>query len=282
MRNTGIMRSWPFAKGHGTHNDFVIINDRHQMYDPTPDEVRFLCDRRAGIGGDGVLRVVRAGYVEDWDGDPDVWFMDYRNADGSVAEMCGNGVRVFARYLVEEGLAMGERIPIATRNGLLSAELLPNQWVRVEMGAVTVAEDGVRVGVGGQDWPALTVDVGNPHAVVEPGELSRLDLRTAPAWQPDTAYPHGVNIEFVSLVEPGRIAMRVFERGVGETRSCGTGTVAAAAATAYRTGDERPRWRVDVPGGTVEVELADGRASLAGPAEIVARGEVQLPDRAAA
>lgn len=107
MRKTGRMRNWPFAKGHGTHNDFVIINDRHGMYDPDSADVRFLCDRHGGIGGDGVLRVVRARYVKDWDGDPDLWFMDYRNADGSIAEMCGNGVRVFARYLVEEGSPWG-------------------------------------------------------------------------------------------------------------------------------------------------------------------------------
>ncbi|WP_392508524.1 diaminopimelate epimerase [Naumannella halotolerans] len=273
------MRNWPFAKGHGTHNDFVIINDRHGMYDPDSADVRFLCDRHGGIGGDGVLRVVRARYVKDWDGDPDLWFMDYRNADGSIAEMCGNGVRVFARYLVEEGLAMGESLPIATRAGLRTARFVHQDQVAVEMGPVVVRDAGVKVELAGERWPALSVDVGNPHAVVEVSDLSTLDFYFAPTWFPSEAFPEGVNVEFVRSVRPGHIAMRVFERGVGETQSCGTGTVAAAAAAAQRDGTGITHWRVDVPGGTVRVDLRPDGSTLTGPAVIVARGEVFLPNQ---
>ena len=100
------MRRWSFTKGHGTENDFVLILDREAMLDIGPAEVRFLCDRRAGIGGDGLLRAVLAKHIDGWQGDGSLWFMDYRNADGSVAEMCGNGARVFARFLADQGLTL--------------------------------------------------------------------------------------------------------------------------------------------------------------------------------
>lgn len=274
-----------FAKGHGTRNDFVVLADPDGTLDLTPELVRFLCDRRGGIGGDGVLRAVRGRHVADWDGDPDVWFMDYRNADGSVAEMCGNGVRVFARYLAAEGLVPADtaRIPLGTRAGLREAELLADGSVRVWMGRPTLTTGArPRIGMAGDAWRAHRVDVGNPHAVVplEPGrDLAALDLTGTPQADP-ADYPHGVNVEFVDRLGPRHVRMRVWERGVGETASCGTGTVAVACAMAYQAGvaDEPSRWRVDVPGGTVEVDLRDGQAWLTGPAVLVARGEVALPE----
>ena len=136
------MRRWSFSKGHGTENDFVLLLDREAMLDVGPAEVRYLCDRRAGIGGDGLLRAVLAKHVDGWDGDGSLWFMDYRNADGSVAEMCGNGARVFARFLADEGLASGPTVSIATRSGLRETTLLPDGRVRVAMGPVTVGETG--------------------------------------------------------------------------------------------------------------------------------------------
>ncbi|RCK71389.1 diaminopimelate epimerase [Desertihabitans brevis] len=280
------MRSWPFAKGHGTHNDFVLVVDRHGLLDPTDDDVRWLCDRRAGVGGDGLLRAIKAEHIAGWDGDPSLWFMDYRNADGSVAEMCGNGVRVFARMLLEDGLADGPEVPVATRAGLRPVTLT-NGGYRVAMGPVTVEPDAVEVTVGGEGsahrWRAAAVDVGNPHAVVvlddgpETPSLTSLDLRPAPRWEPAERFPDGVNVELVEVVDERHLRMRVHERGSGETMSCGTGTVAVAAAQAATLGATEGTWRVDVPGGTVTVELADGRAWLTGPAEIVARGEVLLP-----
>ena len=271
-----------FAKGHGTRNDFVLVTDADDARPLTDDDVRFLADRRSGIGGDGVLRAVRARHVPGWDGDPDLWFMDYRNADGSIAEMCGNGVRVFARYLVEEGLVPEgtTSIDLGTRAGLRTAELLPDGRVRVWMGRPEINDAGTVVRVDGQEWGATSVDVGNPHAVVLLGEgdaLAALDLGDAPEWTPRANFPHGVNVEFVDELAEDRVRMRVFERGVGETESCGTGTVAVASAVARAHGKTEGRWTVEVPGGEVVVDLAGGEAWLTGPAVIVARGHVDLP-----
>jgi diaminopimelate epimerase len=279
------MRRWSFAKGHGTENDFVLLLDREGVLDLGPEEIRFLCDRHAGLGADGVLRVVLAAHVPEWAGDPHLWFMDYRNADGSVAEMCGNGIRVFARYLLDEGLAGGHRVEIATRAGVRPVQVLPDGSLRVGMGPVALT--GTRVDVAtsdGRTYAAVGVDVGNPHAVsfvADPAELASLSLWAAPHWKPEEAFPAGVNQEFVAVLGDRHVAMRVYERGSGETRSCGTGTVAVAAATHARlgasTGPDPVIYRVDVPGGRVEVELADGQAWLTGPAVIVAHGEVAVP-----
>ena len=277
--------TWAFAKGHGTENDFVILVDRDGTEPVTPEQVRWICDRRAGIGGDGILRAVAGRHVPEWDGDPEIWFMDYRNADGSIAEMCGNGIRVFVRYLVDEGLAEDPRVPVGTRAGLRETEVLSDGRVRVAMGPARVLEEQVRVSIADQQaFDAVGVDVGNPHAVSFCADPDVLDLRTAPIWEPAGVFPHGVNAEFVAERGPRRLAMRVFERGSGETRSCGTGTVAAAAAWHARHGDNTTTkpgttpvcYQVDVPGGSVEVELSE-QAYLTGPAVIVARGVLTLP-----
>lgn len=270
-----------FAKGHGTRNDFVCLTDPDNRVPLSEAAVRFLCDRRGGIGGDGVLRAVRGRHVSGWAGDPDAWFMDYRNADGSIAEMCGNGVRVFARYLVEEGLVEAADVPImiGTRAGERSADLLPDGRVRVWMGRPRVDAKPVRIGYRERSDLATAVDVGNPHAVVRLDELDALaglDLGVAPTY-PAEAFPSGVNVEYTVVVGDAHARMRVHERGVGETESCGTGTVAVAAALARMKGATESAWRIDVPGGSVEVELRDGQAWLTGPAVIVARGRVALP-----
>jgi len=277
------MRRWSFSKGHGTGNDFVLLLDPDDALSVGPAEVQFLCDRRRGIGADGLLRAVRARHVAGWDGDGSVWFMDYRNADGSVAEMCGNGVRVFVRFLLEQGLVRGPDVPVATRAGLRPAVVLPDGRVRVAMGPVTVASPGDLVEVrtaDGASFAALPADVGNPHAVSFTDDLARLPLAVPPAYPADR-FPDGVNLEFVRVRGPRHLAMRVHERGVGETLSCGTGTVAAAAAARAHTGegDALPlTYRVDVPGGSVEVELAHDQAYLTGPAVLVAEGQVTLPE----
>ena len=274
-------RSIRFAKGHGTENDFVIIPDPDGELKLTDDEVRFICDRRAGIGADGILRVVKSQYVADWDGEPDLWFMDYRNHDGSVAEMCGNGVRVFARFLIDTGLADGSMITIATRDGIKPTEALADGRFRVAMGPVTVDQTEVAVQPAGAGiaLAARAADVGNPHAVVIVDDLNAVDLQTSPTWSPQSRFPDGVNVEFIRRIGPQHIAMRVFERGSGETRSCGTGTCAAAAVAAVDAAETvRPIvYRVDVPGGTVDVELHDHQSYLTGPAEIIASGELILP-----
>lgn len=281
------MPHWTFAKGHGTENDFVLLLDREASRKLTADQVRWLCDRRAGLGADGVLRAVPGRHVPEWSGDPDTWFMDYRNADGSLAEMCGNGVRVFVRHLLDEGLVAGPTVPVGTRAGLRLTEVLPDGRIRVAMGPARVADGEVRVLTADhRDLAAVAVDVGNPHAVSFVPDPATVDLREPPTWQPAEAFPDGVNAEFVSALGPRHLVMRVFERGSGETRSCGTGTVAVAAAWHRRhhagaggstgTAEDPVRYRVDVPGGTVEVELGE-QTYLTGPAVIVARGEVLLP-----
>ncbi len=261
-----------FAKGHGTRNDFVLIADPDDLLDLSEDQVAFLCDRRAGIGADGILRAVRASLVAEWDGDPDVWFMDYRNADGSIAEMCGNGLRVFLRYLAEEGLVDPGYASVATRSGLRSGRFLADGRIAVTMGPVTFGEP-VTVTLGEESWPAQSVNVGNPHAVcdVASERLAELDLTKPPQWLPKSAFPHDVNVEFVVRHAPGQLSLRVHERGVGETCACGTGVVAAAAALG-----EAPTCTVEVPGGVLDVDLTGDDAVLIGPAVVVARGTINL------
>ena len=282
------MHGLAFTKGHGTENDFVLVPDPEGRHDLTPDEVRALADRRAGVGGDGVIRVVPTRLADD----PAVraqsgqaaWFMDYRNADGSVSEMCGNGTRVFAAYLVREGLERGGEFAIATRAGLKRVRTVA-QGYAVDLGAARVddsegaRETGFNAVVhahGGPELPGLRVDVGNPHTVVvlpPTLALGDLDLSVAPHVAPHPSA--GTNVEFVQILGSGHIAMRVHERGVGETRSCGTGAVAAAAATRWWDGpdDTNREWTVDVPGGRLTVTFTDaGTAELAGPAVLVADG----------
>lgn len=269
------MRRFTFLKGHATLNDFIIIDDHHGMQDLSPSFVQQLCDRRGGIGADGLLRVVRAQHVKDWDGDQDLWFMDYRNADGSVAEMCGNGLRLFARHLMNEQLVPSGRFAVATRAGVKEVRIARGGMVSADLGKPLLAAEPITVTLGDSHWPAVGVDVGNPHAVVfvEEPELAALDLSRQPSWSPADAFPDGANVEFAHETEPGRIRMRVHERGSGETMSCGTGVVAAAAAYQARAGEGTGNVTVTVPGGELTVELQASRAWLTGPAVIHMRGE---------
>lgn len=268
------MRRTAFLKGHGTRNDFVIVEDQHGMQELTAETVSALCDRRSGIGADGVLRVVRAAHIPEWDGDPDLWFMDYRNADGSIAEMCGNGLRVFARYLLEQDLVDHGEFTVGTRAGLRRVRLGQGGLISVSMGVLQVGNLAVEVTHGEQRWPATVVDVGNPHAVVFVDAATRnaLDLSVAPQWEPRDAFPHGTNIEFVTQREPGQLDMRVFERGSGETESCGTGVVASAAAHRAASGYDGTV-EVSVKGGQLSVEFPGDEVWLTGPAVVVASGE---------
>ena len=273
-----------FAKGHGTENDFVVLLDPDDSSGLTADLTARLCDRRAGIGADGVLRAVRAAACRiagPTDGAPGPaggagepeWFMDYRNADGSVAEMCGNGIRVFARYLVRHGLAAGPDFTVATRSGPRLIRMCADGEVAVDMGAVAVLGPGSAV-IAGQAYPGLRVSVGNPHlACLVAGPLAAFDLSRPPRLDPGQ-FPEGGNVELVQATGPASVAMRVHERGSGETRSCGTGAVAAVAAAASATGSGDGAWAVRVPGGDLTVTLEAGRAWLTGPAVIVAEGDL--------
>lgn len=264
-----------FAKGHGTRNDFVLLLDPSGERELSADHVRFLCDRRAGVGADGILRAVRTDAAQPGGPSGAQWFMDYRNADGSIAEMCGNGLRVFLRFLAEEGLIdPADPTTVLTRAGERTGWFLPDGRVAVTMGVVQFGES-VDVSLGAQRWPATAVFVGNPHAVsvLEPGQdVAGLDLTSQPTAQPATVFPAGANFEFVTITGPGEVTMRVHERGVGETASCGTGVVAAAAAAGGA-----PLVHVRVPGGELDVDLSGDEAVLIGPAVIVARGELAWP-----
>lgn len=286
-----------FTKGHGTHNDFVLLFDPLGERALTPDVVRYLCHRRAGIGADGVIRAVRAGNVDAGAGyDPDTWFMDYWNADGSLSEMCGNGARVFAAYLEREAREdFSAGVDIGTRGGVRTLTSLGGGRYAVGMGAwaVPAAADGAdaQVQVAGlAPRPGLSVDVGNPHTVIALSsveELEAADLTTAPSVDP--VPPHGTNVELVvPLGETrdangprGRLRMRVHERGSGETQSCGTGACAAALAVRAWAGERAPLvWDVEVPGGEVTVRIERDHTVLEGPAVLVADGRVRVPAHA--
>jgi diaminopimelate epimerase len=284
-----------FSKGHGTGNDFVVIADPDGALALSDDQVAAVCDRRFGIGADGILRVVRAAAI---DGGADAaasgaeWFMDYRNADGSVAEMCGNGIRVFAHFLLENSLASfadDGALLIGTRNGTLPVTR-SDLGYEVDLGPFRIVDGETLVRARGLPVPrpGLGVDVGNPHVVValpSHAELEALDLTSQPVLTPTP--PAGANVEFVVPADPlvrdgvGAVRMRVFERGVGETLSCGTGVAAAALAVRDWAGPAAPeRWSVDVPGGRlgVRVTAVEGREHvlLSGPATLVFSGEVSL------
>ncbi|MFH8366520.1 diaminopimelate epimerase [Streptomyces sp. NPDC018031] len=277
-------RPLPFLKGHGTENDFVIVPDPDGVVELSAAEVARLCDRRAGIGGDGVLRVVRsAAHPEARDMAAEAeWFMDYRNSDGSIAEMCGNGTRVFARYLHHAGLVGPGDLAVATRAGVKRVHLAKDGDVTVGMGRARLPEEQATVRVGDRSWPARNVNMGNPHAVAFVEDLEYAgNLLSAPGVEPAGVYPEGVNVEFVVDRGPRHVAMRVHERGSGETRSCGTGACAVAVATARRDGadpvaDGVPvTYTVDVLGGRLVIsELPDGTVEMTGPAEIVAEGVI--------
>ncbi len=273
--------SYPFLKGHGTENDFVLLPDHDGRLhgDLSPERVRALCDRRAGIGADGVLRVVRSNAIDEGHAlaSRAEWFMDYRNADGTAAQMCGNGARVFVRHLIDEGLASPVgTTAIATRDGVkLVSTNGPEAPISIDLGPPRVADESV-IGLGHWSWPARNVSMGNPHAVVfvdsleELGDLGGLTYDAA-------VYPDGVNVEFVHRLGERAIAMRVHERGVGETRSCGTGACAAMVAAALADGlAPDVSYDVRVPGGSLLVTWTESGVVLTGPAVIVASGETDI------
>ncbi|AGL20249.1 diaminopimelate epimerase [Actinoplanes sp. N902-109] len=275
-----------FTKGHGTGNDFVILPDPDGALELTPALVAALCDRHRGIGADGVLRVVRtakhpdsAGYAAEAE-----WFMDYWNADGSIAEMCGNGVRVFTRYLLTHGLAepAPAGLPVATRAGIVHA-VISGDLISVHMRTPEVYAAGTAT-VGPLTVPGLAVDCGNPHLVAalhDGVRLESLDLHVPPGYDP-ALFTEGVNVEFTTpgAAVPGadlHVHMRVYERGSAETLSCGSGALAVGAVALRDAGLEQGTVAVDVPGGRLRVTADDqGRWWLAGPAVLVATGEIDL------
>ncbi|HMA46368.1 MAG TPA: diaminopimelate epimerase [Frankiaceae bacterium] len=267
-----------FVKGHGTGNDFVVLPDPDGDLALDAGLVRALCDRRRGIGADGVLRVVLAAAVPEaapHAGDAR-WFMDYRNADGSTAQMCGNGARVYARYLVDAGYAPPGPLAVATQDGLKRIEVPAAGEVTVDMGPPVLAPGPpVPVTVGDRTYGGTVVSMGNPHVVCRVDDPGALDLRLPPGVPPG-AFPEGVNVEVVAPDPRGGLVMRVHERGVGETLSCGTGACAAAVAFAHERRAARPvAYDVHVPGGRLRVTWTGTTVLLSGPAVLVAEGSVR-------
>ena len=256
-----------FTKGHGTGNDFVIVDG---SVDLRPELVAAVCDRRFGIGGDGVLRVLEA------DGR---FFMDYWNSDGSLAEMCGNGVRVFVRYLLANGLVRDDVIPIGTRAGVKTA-YVEGDLIRVDMGAPELLGKSSAT-VCGVEYAGLAVSMGNPHLVCPVRSVDAIDLDRAPAY--DTGFfPDGVNVEFAEQVGPDHLRMRVYERGSGETMSCGTGVCAVGYAELLIGQRSTGSLTIDVPGGRLTYTLDEETSWLTGPAVLVATGDYQPPASASA
>jgi len=286
-----------FTKGHGTGNDFVLFSDPDGEVDLTPSQIAAIADRHFGVGGDGVIRAVRSKNLPDGaaalaEDDAAEWFMDYHNSDGSPSEMCGNGIRVYARYLVENGfvtLEPGETLTVGTRGGVRDLQRNANGF-QVDLGRWSLdgGEPLVRAKNLQVARPGLGINVGNPHVVValsSDAELESADLTYIPHLEP--APEDGANVEFVVPGDPlvrdgvGHIRMRVHERGSGETLSCGTGAAAAALATRYWAGPDAPnQWRVEVPGGTLGVRMwaaEDGEhVSLSGPADLVFEGDLTV------
>ena len=290
-------------KAHATGNDFVVYLDEDGTHEPTADEVRFLCDRHFGIGGDGLIRLAHPQAVSDVNerqiadcaaGDAD-WFMDYRNADGSLAEMCGNGTRAITLFAQRQGIAdqpggkpfhLGTRAGVKVLTSLGDVPGLGKDVFQVEMGAWKRGDvDGYEVTIPGTSGSArgTFVDMGNPHvvAVLEDAfaslpNVADLDLVTKPVVAPEI--PSDQNVEFVRIDEQsegddaGEATMRVNERGCGETLSCGTGLCATAITLRAKTGIDH--WTITVRGGTLRVDVTDEDVKLTGSATIV--GKIEL------
>ncbi|MEM7263788.1 MAG: diaminopimelate epimerase [Planctomycetota bacterium] len=259
----------PFTKMHGLGNDYVYLDEREVEVGDVPAWSRILSDRHRAIGSDGLIILRR---------DPEhACRMEMVNADGSRAEMCGNGIRCVARLARERGYVDRDRFTIATDAGVLEAEVdlskTPVQ-VRVDMGRAKIVESNVTLIANGQSFTGSIVDVGNPHFVI-PISVSpqSVPLETVgPILEHDERFPHRANIEFVCPTNRTSIEFRVWERGSGETRACGTGATAAAAALrALDLVDSIST--VHLLGGDLTIEVGDdGRCWMTGPAEESFRG----------
>ncbi len=285
-------------KAHATGNDFVVYVDPDGVYEPTVDEVKFLCDRHIGIGGDGLIRLAHPEAVSDVTSQQAVdctangadWFMDYRNADGSLAEMCGNGTRAITLFAQQQGLAdspgglpfhLGTRAGVKVLAALGDIQPYGRNVFRVEMGAWCMGRVNayaVRIPGTVGEGRGTFVDMGNPHVVVPVKDgsatlppVAELNLAVPPEVSP--VCENGQNVEFVHVdsidSEVGCATMRVYERGCGETLSCGTGLCATGVVLRAKTGVDH--WDITVRGGVVRVDVTDRDVKLTGSATMVAR-----------
>lgn len=272
-----------FVKSHGAGNDFVLIEDLDDRLGVLPSAlVAAICDRHKGVGGDGLIRIVRSAGSD--------FFMDYYNADGEVAEMCGNGIRCLGKYVSDRGIASADSLRVDTRAGVKRLDLYRDadglvDRVRVDMGApileardIPVDASGdplhVPVPVDGVAYEAACVSMGNPHAVVFVPSLDGVPVeRHGPAIETSKPFPARTNVEFTEVLSPEEVRVRVWERGVGETQACGTGACAVAVAGSLR-GLTGRHVTVRMPGGPLEIEWTDQTVTLTGPVVEVFRGEL--------
>lgn len=264
--------------GHGTENDFLLLFDEHNQISVSPETISTLCSRAGKVGrpgADGLIRITKNASGKNW-------FMDYRNADGSLAEMCGNGIRVMARYLVDRGHHSSGIFAIDTRDGLKYLAVPDHGEISVNMGKVidiSEIDGSATISQNGNHWSSVNINVGNPHAVAIISDLAQVgDLSKEPGTNPDDIYPDGVNIEFAQIVGENEVIMRVFERGSGETKSCGTGVCAVALAANMHQKQSLPaKWIVNPPGGRLTVELdPHSNATLTGAAILLQDFEVEI------
>ena len=272
-----------FQKWHGIGNDFVMVADPHNQVSLEPEQVKRICDRRFGVGADGVIRVT-------FDTDVDL-VMDYRNSDGTLGEMCGNGIRCLALFAKEEGLVHKDELRVKTGAGIKTVTILGDGRVRVDMGApifepakVPVKWDGpdalhTKLEIEPEVIEATVLSIGNPHAVLFVDDpVSAPVTSLGPVIEKLDVFPNGANVEWARVDSPDHVTMTVWERGSGRTLACGTGACAVAvAARLVRDADEKIT--VSLPGGDLEVEwsgsLDDEQAIfMTGPAEKSFDGEL--------
>ena len=281
-----------FSKMHGLGNDFMVIDATARAFDLTVPEIRRLADRHTGVGFDQLL------VVEPPQGDRALFRYRIFNADGGEVEQCGNGARCFAVFVREQGLTDADRIPVETAGGLITLRVRADGQVSVDMGVPDfrpealpfIADEAVTNPAGGGAWrlPLAgdnidfdTVSMGNPHAVILCDDLERADVAgIGAALGADGHFPKGVNAGFMQIIDRGHIRLRVFERGAGETRACGTGACAAVAVGIRRQLLDN-RVRVDLRGGTLDIdwpgESQEGEGQpliMTGPACSVYRGQI--------
>lgn len=256
------------SKHHGAGNDFLVIVDPFRHWPLHKELARALCDRRSGVGADGIMRAT----LDVESGNP---VMELRNADGSPAEMSGNGMRCFAQAVLNRGMAPSTAFTVGTDAGdrFVRVTLNPDissVLVGVEMGSPVVEEEPFRIQAGEHSWQATKVSVGNPHLVVVLGDLKELDSLELDVVGPQLEAEHGANVEWVVPLQGGDLALRVWERGAGETRACGTGSVAALCVAA-KLGICNAQASVHNPGGLLEVDVSSSQAVLRGEAILVAQ-----------
>lgn len=276
-----------FAKYEGTGNDFIIVEDLAEEISIAPDAVAALCERRFGIGADGLMLIRRSRLAS--------FRMDFYNADGTRAEMCGNGIRCFAKYLHDFGLIKDLSIDIETGAGVKAVELIVdgNRAVgasvdmgrpelraeRIPVNASLGLENEAEVTLGSSAFEGVCVSMGNPHFVVFIDDLRSAPIAdVGPMIENHPAFPNKTNVEFAKVLSNDELELRVWERGVGETLACGTGACAAAVAANLK-GFAGRRVKVNLPGGSLVVEwTGEGNVLLYGPARMVFTGSVDLND----